>query len=806
MIPIYLNYRGKRIYHYVDPFISLANFKDNIVKLLSLDRSTMRMIYAGKILTDELYLSTMSDVGVKKESCININGQPLTDKIDSANNSNNEPLNYLVFVQIKYDRIIYGIRDRINCYNSRCSRIGNYVICKINNMSPTDEVNFGLKISTDNNNMNLRGKNRRASKYYPFTVQNDGQTHYQMRYYNINVQVKIHKSPIISRVQSNIISGIIGKKNKNLTDNLFNKLCGYNKWHSLIEDIRRYLIRNNMIINDHKLSEIYRIYENYLQKSLKDVKYIKVSYSNIATHPAYKDAKYIYFLHENDILMESFSSVHTLVAVSDLLIKNIPFELIKDNSIKSNIVKKLCHLCGRGHDRFVGSNDKSCDNCYSKHIIDSVVSNVNSINVDHISKYVLPEELNRYGDDLVKFWLNKNSVDTITCPNTKCSATYGYDGASNSLYSPSHDIIKREMSDIMKIHYASSRILCRDCNTEFCKKCNVTPYHTGFTCGEYKEYIESEKCKYCLRMLDKKTNNCTNDECIEYNKLCTQKYTSCNHPNYGFSDYELCFDCCNGDNGCNGDIKNEECYICMTDELFRGPCIKLDCGHIFHLVCIKGRFENKYGTQHINLNYTYCPTCYFRISHPYIEKMYSEYEKSTSRKIEKKAYQHMKDNKDNNDQDNQENNNDKNTTVTEYINKLRYYECTDCHKIYLGGLADCQEDAEDNRVLEKRCLSCGAYGKSKCNKHGDKSILYKCCYCCEIAVWHCFGTTHFCEPCHNAYINHTIEVKECEDRGKCPLNGEHPTSDKKTRFAVGCSQCLSDDLKKRLSWKFNKNY
>ena len=38
-----------------------------------------------------------------------------------------------------------------------------------------------------------------------------------------------------------------------------------------------------------------------------------------------------------------------------------------------------------------------------------------------------------------------------------------------------------------------------------------------------------------------------------------------------------------------------------------------------------------------------------------------------------------------------------------------------------------------------------------CPKHGTDFLEYKCRYCCSVAVWFCFGTTHFCEPCHNAH-------------------------------------------------------
>jgi E3 ubiquitin-protein ligase MYCBP2 len=50
------------------------------------------------------------------------------------------------------------------------------------------------------------------------------------------------------------------------------------------------------------------------------------------------------------------------------------------------------------------------------------------------------------------------------------------------------------------------------------------------------------------------------------------------------------------------------------------------------------------------------------------------------------------------------------------------------------------------------CGSCSALklgaGMADCPKHGKDFIEFKCRYCCTVALWFCFGTTHFCEPCH----------------------------------------------------------
>ena len=38
-----------------------------------------------------------------------------------------------------------------------------------------------------------------------------------------------------------------------------------------------------------------------------------------------------------------------------------------------------------------------------------------------------------------------------------------------------------------------------------------------------------------------------------------------------------------------------------------------------------------------------------------------------------------------------------------------------------------------------------------CPKHGTDYLEYKCRYCCSVAVFFCFGTTHFCNACHDDF-------------------------------------------------------
>ncbi len=47
-----------------------------------------------------------------------------------------------------------------------------------------------------------------------------------------------------------------------------------------------------------------------------------------------------------------------------------------------------------------------------------------------------------------------------------------------------------------------------------------------------------------------------------------------------------------------------------------------------------------------------------------------------------------------------------------------------------------------------------------CSKHGTDFLEYKCRYCCSVAVFFCFGTTHFCNACHDDFQRMTSVPKE----------------------------------------------
>lgn len=135
-----------------------------------------------------------------------------------------------------------------------------------------------------------------------------------------------------------------------------------------------------------------------------------------------------------------------------------------------------------------------------------------------------------------------------------------------------------------------------------------------------------------------------------------------------------------------------------------------------------------------------------------------------------------------------------------------YFMCSKCSRPYFGGRHECGEDLEAGEGKEREwnkdelvCARCVPHAADmECPKHGTQFLEWKCRFCCGVAVFFCFGTTHFCDTCHQRPGMMTgcakdklpkcpagPQLKQLE--GKCPLNVKHPpTGDE---FALGCGVC-----------------
>jgi len=151
------------------------------------------------------------------------------------------------------------------------------------------------------------------------------------------------------------------------------------------------------------------------------------------------------------------------------------------------------------------------------------------------------------------------------------------------------------------------------------------------------------------------------------------------------------------------------------------------------------------------------------------------------------------------------------------LGKFNYYKCGRCKEPYFGGDRACGpaagggghgdegggggggddvgaiggdrgERAADHELV---CGACSVTDSGAgCGKHGLQELQYKCRYCCDVAVWFCFGTTHFCDRCHTTRPDSRpcAPLKRCNPR-TCPLKVDHPAHG--VEFCLGCSLCRS---------------
>lgn len=254
-----------------------------------------------------------------------------------------------------------------------------------------------------------------------------------------------------------------------------------------------------------------------------------------------------------------------------------------------------------------------------------------------------------------------------------------------------------------------------------------------------------------------------------------------------------------------------DCAICMEDE---GKFIQLKCGHFFHRDCLLEWMSGipKNGDEFLS-NRARCPLCRAWI-HCDSDKKLNKQLVNVKKKwknmikilidsdIDEKHKQILKDRKTNKD------------SFFDFVKDYQFFLCYHCGKNYFGGMKACQandhheddeEEVEENRIQREEeikrghvCVTCKSERMkknwpTKCPKHGDSFIVFKCRYCCNIANWFCFGTTHFCERCHSQYPN--MKVHPCKGLPECDglhvENGEGEEAEQ----CLGCALCRNQKKK-----------
>lgn len=290
-------------------------------------------------------------------------------------------------------------------------------------------------------------------------------------------------------------------------------------------------------------------------------------------------------------------------------------------------------------------------------------------------------------------------------------------------------------------------------------------------------------------------------------KRC-QNVLRCGHACLGFEGEVKCPPCLRG-TCCIYSVKQrptDTCIVCYTDTLDSAPVIMLDCKHVFHLQCIEAVLANKWVGPTITFSFILCPICKAPIKHDYLEtsmKPILDLMEDVKRKaVTRLTFENLHQHEDITRPTGRFYRNPEGYAMERY----HYYQCFKCKKAYFGGSVECLGEADGDDKHDPKDLICGGCSNRQrqqiCKDHGTDYLEYKCRFCCSVAVYYCFGTTHFCYKCHQTPMEMTNMAKsklpKCpagpngtQLTGECPLKCEHPPTGEE--FSLGCGICSNND-------------
>eukprot|EP00041_Stephanoeca_diplocostata_P039503 m.1633318 g.1633318 ORF g.1633318 m.1633318 type:complete len:4716 (+) comp25407_c0_seq2:166-14313(+) len=327
---------------------------------------------------------------------------------------------------------------------------------------------------------------------------------------------------------------------------------------------------------------------------------------------------------------------------------------------------------------------------------------------------------------------------------------------------------------------------------------------------EFKRQSKGASCRFCaddistlgpLANLNKcgLPNVC--NECVDVAKLTCVKTLSCGHACHGLRNEEHCLPClydgCVAREGLSLHQDREDECFCYTGNLGEEPCIQLHCGHIMHHQCIIRILQGRWNGPRIDFAFARCPICRTDLidgeTHPALQELMTPI-RELHADVRRKSLMRL-------EYDGSKIEGSESEKAAVAMKKYAYYICYKCNKSYFGGEQACAAAAtHEYDPSELVCGACvGGTAAQVCSKHGTDYLEYKCRFCCSVAVYFCFGTTHFCNPCHDEHsrcCNAAVEdLPHCPAGPKltqlegeeCPLHIWHPPTGEE--FALGCGLC-----------------
>ena len=476
----------------------------------------------------------------------------------------------------------------------------------------------------------------------------------------------------------------------------------------------------------------------------------------------------------------------------------------------------VCQHCNSPDITYLDCLHEICFSCLNRVVTEDLYNSKclkcsSTIGINYIKEAI---GIDRY-QEIETIFLSKQFAGNqiIICPNTKCNEKVIFEKGNIDYNLKDND--GKKLSPQLCQEYSNQRCRCPSCKLEFCVSCNSSPYHIGKNCSDFKSYQSAKKCKYCE--VEIKDNNrglsanvCKSEDCTtRYKTSCTKKL-KCGHDCFGHKSESSCSSCLNPEckdfNDKYNQNSEEYCSICYTESLGSAPVVKTKCGHYYHHHCIISKLKKKFVGPKITFGYAECSQCKNWLEFPnnpdlqiLAKESYDLYNTIDKMLLERMKFEGL-------DKDPRLSNpNDVfyNKPKDFGMKSIAYYLCFKCNKPYFAGLRNClQEDnGRDHDPTQLICGGCGALdgvsGISDCKKHGKEFITYKCRFCCEISSWFCWGTTHFCEPCHSRQCKGDYLTKygkdklpKCPGKNDCKLKIDHPQNGEE--FALGCTLCSNE--------------
>jgi len=260
--------------------------------------------------------------------------------------------------------------------------------------------------------------------------------------------------------------------------------------------------------------------------------------------------------------------------------------------------------------------------------------------------------------------------------------------------------------------------------------------------------------------------------------------------------------------------RDDYCCICGADKLYAAPSIQLACGHVFHAACCLAKLAARWSGSRITFSFMLCSTCREPMAHWALEKVLAPL-RELKAAVDGLALSRLR-------LEGLERAPEICAAGGRFFgdalgfatDRFAFAACDSCNTPYFVGMRACgaapgagggdagnaggggaaagaaARDA-DAKLLCSLCKP--SPPGAACLKHGKGSLIYKCRYCCSVATWFCWGTTHFCDPCHLvAARKKTPDVQLCAGVAKCPLRVAHPPNG--TELSLGCEACKLESI------------